>query len=157
MNFKDPIFIGELNPVSMKPEHALYPYPTNVAGWRLCTKVLAIRRADYLQFSRHNLCVGAWKGKSAKLSADHLRRSYGGRKIVLLGAKVSGAFGVKFVPNAVEECWYEDTQKAVTFVVLNHPSGRCLAWNEPGAYEKARALMQREFPHIEFGSTLEKQ
>lgn len=144
-----------MNPLSTRPEHSLFPWPPNCTGHRLCHTILAIPRSEYVQFSRHNLCVGDWDAKKAKVAAEHLRKSYGGRKLVLLGKKVCDAFGVEYEPLRTEEIWYEDTQRAVTYVVFSHPSGRSRWWNEPGSYEKARALMQREFPHIEFGSALE--
>ncbi len=146
-----PILVGEVNPYGAEPEYALYCLPENSAGGRLQRLVLGVRRTRYLDFPRYNLCVGKWSIRAARLEAERLRLvQHRGRKLVLLGSKVCGAFGVPFVPCSLQGG--VDSADTCTYVVLPHPSGLNRFWNEPGAFEMARATVQREFPHIDFGS-----
>lgn len=49
--------IGESNPHSYTPYHALYPSPEGCSGHRLCCLILGMRPLDYLEvFNRVNLC-----------------------------------------------------------------------------------------------------
>mgnify|MGYP000922407688 FL=1 len=139
-------FVGELNPYGARPEMALYPLPENSAGYRLCEKVLGIRRADYLdpdKFHRQNLCAGQWDKKLAArragdiiVEADaHATRLNAMVVIVMLGAKVAEAFGSK-----VEEFRME-VRGPLLLIRLPHPSGRCRSWNDPQAYQRAREVL----------------
>ena len=44
-------------------------------------------------------------------------------------------------------------EHGLVFVVLPHPSGLSRAWNEAGAYERARALLREVSPEIRWGET----
>lgn len=56
-----PLLVGEQNPYGADPKFALYPYPENSAGGRLCFKVFGLTRHEYLaRFDRVNLCSGKW-------------------------------------------------------------------------------------------------
>lgn len=135
-----PLLVGEANPYGGDPAYALYPLPERASGDRLCRLVMGLERRDYLErFDRVNLCPERW---SAPLSRFNAQRIMAGdhTKVVLLGAKVAGAFGFDF-----KTCAFghrkADAPGAKTYVVLPHPSGLCRAWNEPGAFERARATL----------------
>lgn len=137
-----PLLVGESNPYSVEPnypKYALYPYPENSAGGRLCFKVLGLTRREYLaRFDRVNLCAGKWSMREAKERARAIENEWatGGRTIVLLGAKVCSAFNVKF------HSFERHVVAGQGYVILPHPSGLSRAWNEPGAYERARAVLK---------------
>lgn len=133
-----PLLVGEQNPYQTDPRlaqrYALYPDPPRCAGWNLCHRVMGLTEAEYLaRFDRVNLCKGKWSMRAARKRAydleivnpDHARW-------VLLGAKVCSAFGLDFTPFAVLR----------SYVILPHPSGLSRAWNEPGAYERARSVLR---------------
>lgn len=158
-----PLLVGEANPYGSDERYALYPDPPNSAGGRLCFKVLGLTVKDYIRgFDRVNLCVRKWSNEEARQRAreivsarsspssrldgseDDIERRAGHMgfpvrgTIVLFGAKVARAFGAtEFRPFEIGHA-----SGFLTFVTLPHPSGRCLAWNEPGAYERARALLR---------------
>lgn len=66
---------------------------------------------------------------------------------VLLGAKVSSVFGwllnrEDFKPfTRHEETAYVRTRPR-SYIILPHPSGLSRAWNEPGAFERARGVLR---------------
>jgi len=130
-----PLLVGEDNPLSIDPRHALYPYPSNCAGHRLCVKIMGLHGHDYLRiFDRVNLCAGRWFMKEAKQKAEQLfnENTDPTRSFVLLGTKVRDAFSIVGEPFT----------RVGRVVLLPHPSGRCRAWNVPGAYERARAILR---------------
>jgi len=132
-----PLLVGEFNPYGTGPDFALYPAPSGCAGWRLCCKILDIAPSDYLaRFDRANLCVGRWSIREARLEAARLLTT-GTGPVVVLGAKVSAAFGLAFEPYA--NTTLGDPVRAA--VILPHPSGLCRLWWEPGAYERARRAL----------------
>lgn len=128
------LIVGELNPYGADPRHALFPYPENSAGGRLCRKVMQLEMRDYLaRYDRVNLCVEKWSTPCAKLRADEVKTENAQRVYVLLGSKVCAAFGVPFIPFSVYGGRY---------VVLPHPSGRCRLWNDYRSYERARNALR---------------
>jgi hypothetical protein len=58
----------------------------------------------------------------------------------LLGAKVSKAFGLAYLPfSSIDHGCSSGVRKVV---ILPHPSGLCRVWSEdPTSYEKARRLV----------------
>lgn len=139
-----PLLVGEHNPYGSHPEFALYPEPERSAGGRLCRLVLALDPDEYLErFDRANLCTGSWNLRAAADEAARLRleaANTGRRTIVLLGAKVCTAFGVAFDPfTVVPGAGHPDPW----LVRLPHPSGLSRGWNEPGAFERARATLRQ--------------
>lgn len=133
-----PLLVGELNLHSTDPRYALWPEPAGCAGDRLCRLVMGLTPDDYLdRFARVNLCRGKWRTDVARAIAREISEGNPGRKVVLLGAKVAAAFGLLFDPFTVK------TQVRLGPVaILPHPSGRCRAWNEPGAHERARGVLR---------------
>lgn len=137
-----PLLVGESNPYGADPRYALYPAPHGCAGERLCRLVLGLSRREYLtRFDRVNLCAGKWSLPVARKKALELGQEYD--VIVLLGARVAHAFEIKNGPFFVSTPFKIDgvlsPQRRVT---LPHPSGLCRAWNESGAYERARACLR---------------
>ncbi len=155
-----PLLVGEDNPYSRDPRYALYPSPDHSAGGRLCRLIMGLSTKDYIRgFERVNLCAGEWSMREAKQTVCDLKTdrwtsqipAFGsdpdmvnGRfphfiddKIVLLGAKVCEAFNSSYKPFEVARV------SGCVFAILPHPSGRCRAWNEPGAFERARETLCR--------------
>ncbi len=131
-----PLLVGELNPHGADPRYALYPYPPACAGARLRV-ILGLSLLSYLRrFDRANLCTGRWSIAEARRRAGELWQA-GHPAAILLGARVCAAWGVAFEP-------FSRTRRldgGAALVILPHPSGRCRLWNEPGAADRARALL----------------
>jgi hypothetical protein len=135
-----PLLVGESNPYGGRPYYALYPAPDGCSGHRLCTLILGMPRSKYLEvFARTNLCSGPWLMAEAYENAQKLR--VWKAPIILFGSKVSLAFEFRpFEPFTVA-----DGGKTL---VLPHPSGLCRMWSEPGAIERARALVAEVVPEV---------
>lgn len=135
MRRSKPVLVGELNPYGPDPRWALWPDPPGCAGGRLCHVVLAMEVLRYLDtFDRVNLCTGRWSKADAQDAARRVMRGWG--RIVALGAKVAGAFGVPFEPFTVKSLSVDQDECIVA--VLPHPSGRSRIWNGVGSYQRAR-------------------
>lgn len=139
-----PLLVGEANPYGGDPYYALYPYPRGCAGHRLCEKVMGLTDREYLdRFERVNLCPTKWSMRQARTRAVEILAADGGaeRAYVLLGSRVKAAFGVGHDPFSHFRSLRELPGPQV-FVVLPHPSGLSRAWNAPGSYERARAVLR---------------
>lgn len=145
------LLVGEDNPYGADPRYALWCQPRHSAGGRLCYDVLGVKdQVDYVRrFDRANLCSAKWSMPEARSRADQL--CSGPHAVhVLLGSKVSRAYGYAFKPftierrmtNAAVTTLLNVPHKEWTFVMLPHPSGRNRMWNEPGAIEKARSVLK---------------
>jgi hypothetical protein len=127
-----PLLVGEDNPYGSDPRYALYPEPPNSAGGRLCRLVLGLTVRQYIgHFNRVNLCAGKWSMAEARRNAGLIRRRAVDTPVILLGAKVCAAFDLPFAPFS----------HSGSIAILPHPSGRCRAWSEPGAFGRARGLL----------------
>jgi hypothetical protein len=129
-----PLLVGEANPYGADPYFALYPLPEQASGGRLA-RILGLSESQYLRFfDRRNLCPTKWSAPVARAQAEAIRESIrlGERTaVVLLGAKVSRAFGLDYAPFTASRHLY----------VLPHPSGLNRIWNEAGSVERARELL----------------
>lgn len=126
------LLVGEANPYGGDPDMALYPLPEHASGGRLA-RILGLSRGEYLRtFDRCNLCAVEWRLPEARERARQLVAE--NRVMVLLGAKVARAFGGEYEP-------FTRSGVGSAVYVLPHPSGLNRAWNEPGAVERARALV----------------
>lgn len=135
---KKPLIVGELNPYGGELRHALFPYPANSTGHRLCVKVMGLTMREYLKsFDRVNLCYGKWSKFEAASVASNIKWSDDREDVILLGSKVCDAFGFPYAPFSTM------LSKGKTFAILPHPSGLCRTWNEPGSYAKARRLLRK--------------
>lgn len=168
------LFLGEDNPVSSAPEHALFPYPEGCAGERFCNAILGVTRHTYLATWRTNLCVGGWDRSDAIARAHDLffTASRPWNTIVLLGAKVMDAFTRMLKPSApklklkpftttlldmrgrVDAVGKRQLDEDVVLVSLPHPSGRNFVWNEPRCAVQARALLREVAPDYPWGEAL---
>lgn len=139
-----PLLVGELNPYGEDSVFALYPLPEGSAGWRLCALVLGMKRREYLaRFDRANLCTGKWSMKAAREKVAEILWLIDRPAMVLLGKKVCDAFRFDFKPFTIQyPLPIDDSARFPNIVILPHPSGRCRAWNEPGAFERARVVLR---------------
>ena len=144
------LLVGEDNPYGQDPRFALFHKPRHASGNRL-RQHLGLRDATYEKLSKINLCTEKWDLREARIRAGvRLNSTYHPylRVIVLLGAKVRSAFslekteffGVTSIPDV----------KPV-LVVLPHPSGRNLLWNQPGARASARGVLKFAAPWVPWG------
>jgi len=137
------LLIGESNPYGADPYYALYPNPKNSAGYRLCHLIMGLDTDEYLrEYRRVNLCCRAWSVREAREHAARLVREFRSTSalehvvLVLLGSKVTQAFGIRFEP------FTTTTDHNLIFVQLPHPSGLSRLWYEPGSFERARQLLR---------------
>lgn len=136
-----PVLLAMCNPHSVRPEHALYPYPPGCSGWRLW-KLLESRTGatheDYLRaFDRVNLVpLREWDEEVARRRAPGMLREMEGREVVVLGTRVRAALGVP--PLLV----HPQDHAGATYRQLPHPSGRCLWYNDPENRRIAAVLLE---------------
>jgi len=155
-----PLFVGELNPYGSSPEYALFCEPPHSAGGRLCRLVCGLRRSTYLKLPRVNLCTGKWSMTVAKSNAEIWKRKAAGTwNVVLLGRKAATAFGYADADpfTTSRHYWPSGGPSGIAFIALPHPSGLCRAWNEPGAFERARALLREVCPEVPWGEALKEE
>lgn len=92
---KQPLIIGDTGIKGEQGVCALYPFK-NSDGEYLCRIVLGLRPEEYLKkYGRVNLCNETWSVKEARKRAIEImfeRR----RLLILLGAKVCKAFGIRY-------------------------------------------------------------
>lgn len=169
------LIVGEDNPQSSRPEHALFCAPDGVAGHRLQSKIFAIPRAAYLAIWRTNLCSPTWDLRAARERARELlapvKLHDGGQAppwnvVGLLGAKVAEvAMEAIDHPHPIKPFERRPWTFAIDdqtepkrwmahsgdMVYIPHPSGRCRAWNDPASVHKVRAIMAEVAPEIPWG------
>jgi hypothetical protein len=150
------LLLGEDNPLSDAPEHALYPYPEGCSGHRLM-KILGLPEDQYLALHRANLCSReSFSMKEARRRAVLLCTDPFApwRVIVMLGRKVADAFGYErdFFTHGIEPRTASWTTP-ITLVSLPHPSGRVLLWNKPESRQRAREILREMVPDLPWGST----
>ena len=163
------LMVGEDNPQSAAPEHALYNDPPGCAGWRL-QRILGLDDEAYLGLGRTNLCVDLWLAPVARVRARQLLADAARLDVViLLGRRVAGAFSRAIeprpkldafssypVPRAITTSTV--TQMSTTWLVsLPHPSGRCQAWNNRNNVYRARIILQGVAPDLPWGSWSDKE
>lgn len=164
------LFVGEDNPQSADPRHALYPYPVGCAGYNLAEKITGVGSAHHIATWRTNLCNPTWSAPKARERARELIYAEGvpWRVIIMLGRKVAGAFAevsggaqddlephVPAQPFTTARvlrrvCQHPGPGRAdldwTTLVSLPRPSGRCREWNSPNCVQRARALLAHAAP-----------
>jgi hypothetical protein len=134
--------IGEHNPYGSDPRYALFPRPKNATGGRLA-RALGLKDHEYIErFERVNLLDWIpWSVPRAREAAEGIARRIGRSPCVLLGARVSAAFGVEFDPFC-EKSGFGLFDHSTRVVVLPHPSGRSRLWNAPDAQQRARDAVE---------------
>ena len=148
------ILVGEDNPLSTRPEFALFSRPEGCAGHRLQSKILGLPEGEYLALHRVNLCAEAWdRGEAAESAHLLLSTKHDPVAVVMLGRKVAEAFARCCAGGPLPPfTWRALEIDRVHLVALPHPSGRCRAWNDPGSVTKARALLRWIAPEVAWGS-----
>jgi hypothetical protein len=139
--------VGEHNPYGQDPYYALYPDPPGSAGGRLC-RALGMGENEYLDtFKRRNLLhTERWSAPKAREAARRiLDECEPGDALVLLGGKVSTAFGYDFaascfVVQSIAHLLERD--RALSALVVPHPSGLSRRWAEPGTATQVRGLVE---------------
>lgn len=141
-----PLLVGMNNPISLLPEHALYPAPDGCAGarlWRLLESETGAGMRDYLRaFERVNLVTGPWDAGVARCAADDLQDSgrLRGRRVVLLGREVARAFAFGSLKYPVP--WLNPlVGEGTIFYPLPHPSGRNTWYNSEDNRRAAAQLL----------------
>jgi hypothetical protein len=136
-----PWLVGELNPYGDHPDMALYPLPRNASGGRLA-RIIGLSRSEYLRaFERMNLCAGRWSAKAAAKAAQDMFAKSFSAPVILLGAKVADAFRRAELLPANAQPFSTQYAWGRTLLLLPHPSGRNLIWNEPERVKLARFLV----------------
>ena len=144
------VIVGMNNPISMRPEHALYPHPAGCAGWRLwkmLNEESGASKHEYLDaFERVNVLTGKWIKAEAHRSAVELQRAYTGRTILLLGRDVQQAFDAPKDLSPLD-CYRHHASLVprftTTFYLVPHPSGRNTWYNAEGNRRMVAALLGR--------------
>lgn len=89
-----PILLGMNNPLSLAPEHALWPLPPGCTGarlWKMLADVSGASRGDYVRgFERRNLLTGRWTAPAARAATFSPPQ---GGTIIVLGAEPVDALG----------------------------------------------------------------
>jgi hypothetical protein len=157
------LLLGEDNPLSAAPEHALFPYPEGCSGHRL-RGILGVHKATYLATWRTNLCVGKWsKGDADTRLIQLFAGDVPWDTVVMLGRKVAGVFAqLHDVPpfgQLRHEVVYMNgphvgTRRVFQVVSLPHPSGRNAIWNDPHRAADARKLLSEVMPDYPAGEAL---
>lgn len=130
--------IGENNPYGADPYYVLYPDPQGCTGERLC-KALGFDPGNpdaYLEtFERRNLLkTTKWSVPKAREAATTILGELArGDALVLLGARVTVAFGLKFEPLTTQT-----TATGHVALISAHPSGLSRVWNQAGYRPKIR-------------------
>jgi hypothetical protein len=85
-----PVLLGMNNPLSGRPDYALYPHPPGCTGHRLW-KFSGLDQDVYLnEFERRNVLDGkAWSMPEARKVQARLRAEFTGRTVVILGSPVN--------------------------------------------------------------------
>lgn len=138
-----PVLLGMNNPLSLRPEHALWPDPPGCTGWRLWRMIAdacGATAAQYLAaFDRRNgLSQRAWSARDAAEAGRELARTASGTWVVL-GAATWLALGLGARPWPLG-CL--DSGRA-RWHALPHPSGRCLWYNDQAHRAAAGELLAR--------------
>lgn len=161
------LVVGEDNPQSADPRHALYPLPAHCAGWNYAENIANVGTGHHLATWRTNLCSPKWSAVAAKKRAIELITADGipWRTIVMLGRKVTSAFvaavtrmhhqpqadikpfGTARALHRVHEAPSGTANLDwIVLASLPHPSGRCRDWNFSSNVMRARALLAQVAP-----------
>lgn len=162
------LLIGEDNPRSMDPRHALHFFPSSSAGGRL-RAILGLARGDYLNLWRADLCVGRWNTRAARERARDLLTDPDPPwdVVVMLGVKVASACRYPHALFTVSHAWvhanridYDEPPGYVRrvgpgefrAVSLPHPSGLSRVWQDPRSWSRAQMLVRAAAPDVPWGA-----
>lgn len=119
------VILGEMNPQSSDPTHALWTRPAGCAGhrlWQMATARTGVTEEEWLEMTdRRNLCVGSWDSETATDEAVRIAPELASRTVLILGALVASEFRrIADAPHPVNQIiWWE----ARDWVAIPHPSG----------------------------------
>lgn len=140
-----PILVGMNNPLSSRPEHALWPEPVGCTGWRIWRMLNVACDAtpeEYTEtFERMNLLnARVWNREEAAEAALGLWEKWQGREVALLGDEVYYALGLPRVPKILPQEY-----NGVRFRRVPHPSGRSHWYNNMVNREMVGLLLEDMF------------
>jgi hypothetical protein len=161
------LLVGEDNPRSRDPRHALHFFPSSSAGGRL-RAILGLARADWLNLWRVNLCVGRWDRAAARARALELLTDPDPpwQTVVMLGVKVAEAcryphdlFTAAHAYQSRGGVAYDEAPGYVRRVDLGqfravslpHPSGLNRVWNASRNWSRAQMLARAVAPDVAWG------
>lgn len=174
-----PLLVGECNPYGGDPGYALYPYPRNSAGGRLCRIIFKLPTTTYLDvFDRVNLCPTTFSMPVARDTVRKLAPSLPEHRVVILcGSRPARAFGQEpatigtplRVINMLEATGKGKLLVAAqrslldrgrdykpptgyTLIVLPHPSGRNSRILTDANIEFIRGELVRLVPEVPWGT-----
>lgn len=142
------VLVGLDNPQSGDPKHALYPWPPNCTGYRLC-QMMGLSMREYLHlFERDNLfpdCM-AYGGveerrrRATELVSRHLAPD---RDVwmVACGTPVYGLLTTA-TPDKLEFMRMQSGDHHYHCAALPHPSGRNRWYNGPSNARQARFFLR---------------
>lgn len=144
---KRPILLGQNNPLSSRPEHALFPHPPGCTGHRLLEllrkRLPEVTRQQYLAaFDRRNLICGRdWNNGDARIAAAALvaELRHGERTVLALGEAVRLALDLP------RRLLHPIRRDGVTWRLLPHPSGRNRWYNEEFSRDVVSLILEEMY------------
>lgn len=133
------IFVGEVNPLSTDPRHALLDQPAGSTGDRLRRLICRMRRTTYCRLGKVDLFdqdMDFWRAKARTVDLLELDVP-----LVALGSRVANLL------NLANQPLYTPLRNAI---VLPHPSGRNRIWT-PAEFDRAHQALREFAPWIPWG------
>lgn len=161
------LFVGEDNPQTSDPRHALWPVPANgktgCAGKNLQGRILGLPHGVYYSLWRTNACAIKWSFEDATRRVRYLvEGDHPWRTIVLLGRKVTTCAEsvIKKALPAFEKHYHwceveragETVDRYPTLISLPHPSGLTRDWNDEANIDRAREILMSVETEVPWGS-----
>lgn len=138
------VFVGEVNPLSTNPRHALLDRPEGSSGDRLRRLICRMRRTTYCRLGKVDLFdqdLDFWRAKGRTVDLFEL-----GFPLVALGARVANLLSL-----ANQPLYQPSVGPLGRVIVLPHPSGRNRAWSTPGEFDRAHQALRDFAPDIPWG------
>jgi hypothetical protein len=129
------VIVGMNNPLSQRPEHALWTQPDGCSGhrlWQMATARTGVSQHDWLRMTdRRNLVVGEWDRELGRVAARAMIPDLLHRTTVLLGSEVASCF-----PSTGLICQWArphgtPPRAAPPWIHIPHPSGQNRWYNDP--------------------------
>ena len=139
------VLLGLNNPLSERPEMALWPHPAGCTGhriWRMINLRMPCSPEEYkVGFDRMNILNSReWIPREARLAAPEIWESLRGRTVIILGREGADVLGLDY-PDWV----LESEQDGVRFRVLPHPSGLNRWYNDHINLNLAAVLLEEMY------------
>lgn len=144
------ILLGMTNPLSSRPEHALWPSPPGCTGHRIY-EMIRSRLPDVTEksyrdaFDRRNLVTGGWSAARGRAAAERLieEMADSGRTIVVLGDAVRRCLDLPRAPLSTTPL------RGAAWVQLPHPSGLNRWYNDEKNRKKVAIMLARLYAREE--------